>query len=85
MLLEEIDAAIGGQQQGAADAGHRQPFPLRLGEILERGTDHPVPGQHLGHDVLDRLQRIGVLPRSQADRSMMSCPDFAKASAAIVR
>ena len=69
VLLHEVEAAACRQEQGAADAGHRQPFALRLGQVLVLRADRTVAGEHLGHDVVDRLEGGCVLRPAPRPRS----------------
>ena len=67
VALEEIDAAIRGEQHCAADAGHHQPSPVRLGQILkivDREIDLLLLGPFLANL---RHSRVG------AGHSMVPC------------
>ena len=65
-------------------AGTATQRPSDLRQILDGRFDLAVELDQLGHDVVDRLQAIGMVGGSQLGKAKMSWPDRACASAAMV-
>src|SRR5581483_12410277 len=61
MLLHEVEARAGGEQQGAAGHGNAAPLALVFRQIFNGRIDRAVGGDHVLDDVVHRLERGAVL------------------------